>query len=243
VGNAHCVDLLAYVAWLVLERHAPPVNSKPGSVATIDLTEVAQGAAAVVSRQPLRGHGQKLTSKQECVIAALLTEPTYAAAAVKAGVGVATVYRWMKIPQFREAKDKAGEEIVDATVGRMQAASGLGLETLAEITRHGKRDSDRIRAATVLLDHARRSLAKRDTFHGQHDSEEASEMNTSDIVALLAKRLRHLEQSDLSTAEKSRLTVALAAAFLRAIDADVQDKRLEALQGVLLQRKEKEKKR
>ena len=33
----------------------------------------------------MSGHGEKLTSKQEAVIAALLTEPTQAAAAAKAG--------------------------------------------------------------------------------------------------------------------------------------------------------------
>jgi hypothetical protein len=35
----------------------------------------------------MEGHGQKLTGKQEALIAALLTEPSYAAAAAKAGVG------------------------------------------------------------------------------------------------------------------------------------------------------------
>jgi hypothetical protein len=59
------------------------------------------------------------------------------------------------------------------------------------------------------------------------------------IVALLAKRLRQLEQSELSTAEKSRLTVALTDAFLRAFGVDVLDKRMEALEDVLVQRKEK----
>jgi transposase-like protein len=51
----------------------------------------------------VRGHGQKLTSKQEVLIAALLTEPTYAAAAAKAGVSAATLYRWLQLPSFRTA--------------------------------------------------------------------------------------------------------------------------------------------
>jgi hypothetical protein len=67
----------------------------------------------------------------------------------------------------------------------------------------------------------------------------ASPMGTADVVGVLATRLRQLEQSDLPTAEKSRLTATLAEALLRAIGVDVLDKRLEALQAVLLDRKDK----
>ncbi len=41
----------------------------------------------------MKGHGQKLTRKQEALIAALLTEPTHAAAAARAGVSEATLHR------------------------------------------------------------------------------------------------------------------------------------------------------
>jgi hypothetical protein len=64
-------------------------------------------------------------------------------------------------------------------------------------------------------------------------------MNTADVVALLATRLRQLDQAELPTVEKSRLTATLADALLRAIGVDVLDKRLEALQAVLLDRKDK----
>jgi hypothetical protein len=39
----------------------------------------------------------KLTRKQEALIAALLTEPTHAAAAAKAGVSEATLHRWLHL--------------------------------------------------------------------------------------------------------------------------------------------------
>lgn len=64
-------------------------------------------------------------------------------------------------------------------------------------------------------------------------------MNTADVVALLAARIRQLDRSELPIPEKSRLTATLADALLRAIGVDVIDKRLEALQGVLLARKER----
>ena len=64
------------------------------------------------------GHGQKLTSRQEALIAALLTEPTYAAAAIKAGVGKTTMYRWLHLPAFRKAYREARRELVEHAIGR-----------------------------------------------------------------------------------------------------------------------------
>jgi hypothetical protein len=211
LGQGQSVNLLSYVAWLVLERHAPLHSAKPSSPVTIDLTEVAQGAAALGSRsrQLPQGHGQKLTRKQERVIAALLTEPTHAAAAGKAGVGEATLYRWMAIPQFRDAYRQARREIVEGAVGRMQAATGQAVETLVTVARQGRREGDRVKAAIALLDRAYRSLAEGDILHGEADQQEALEVNTSNVVLLLAKRMRQLDHSELPTAEKSRLSATL----------------------------------
>ena len=47
-----------------------------------------------------------------------------------------------------------------------------------------------------------------------------------------------VDAAELPTGEKSRLTATLADALLRAIGVDVLDKRLEALQAVLIGRKE-----
>jgi hypothetical protein len=55
---------------------------------------------------------------------------------------------------------------------------------------------------------------------------------------MLATRLRQLEGADLPTAEKSRLTATLADALLRALTVDELNKRMEALEGVLLARKD-----
>lgn len=94
IGDARHVDLIRYVAWLIQVRHMPKLASRDVDSAVPDLAEAAEGAAALGSRwKQVEGHGQKLTSKQEAVIAALLTEPTSAAAATKAGVGETTLYR------------------------------------------------------------------------------------------------------------------------------------------------------
>jgi hypothetical protein len=64
-------------------------------------------------------------------------------------------------------------------------------------------------------------------------------MDTADVVKLLAARLRQIDAADLAAGEKARLTATLADALLRAIGVDVLDKRLEALQAVLCNRKDK----
>jgi hypothetical protein len=241
IGDARHIDLLRYVAWLVHVRHLPKSGPADGPSA-LDLAEAAKGAAALgSSRKQLTGHGQKLTSKQEALIAALLTEPTYAAAAAKAGVGETTLYRWMQIRAFRTAYRQARRELVEAAIGRVQAGTGQAVETLVTIARQGRRDGDRVRAAIALLEHATKGLADAEMLHGEQESVTAPAMNPADVVAALGTRLRQVDQSELPTAEKARLTATLADALLRAIGIDVLDKRLEALQAVLMGRKDTKK--
>ena len=57
---------------------------------------------------------------------------------------------------------------------------------------------------------------------------------------MLGTRLRELEGADLPTAEKVRLTATLADAMLRALGQDEVCKRMEALELVLLSRKDNE---
>jgi hypothetical protein len=188
----------------------------------------------------MRGHGQKLTRKQEALIAALLTEPTHADSATKAGVSEATLHRWLNLPDFRAAYRQARRELVEGAIGRIQAGTGQAVDTLLAIAKDGAKDSDRVRAAVALLDHALRGLSDADALHAERGAKDASPMGTGDVVQLLAARLRQIDAAELPTGEKSRLTATLADALLRAISVDVLDKRLEALQAVLLGRKDKE---
>jgi hypothetical protein len=185
------------------------------------------------------GHGQKRSRKREQAIAALLSEPTVQAAAPKAGVSLSTLKRWLKEPGFRAAYRRARRELVEGAVGRMQAATGEAVTTLLTVARSGARDGDRVRAAVAILDNAQRGLVDADALHGAAAGGDGPPMGTGDVVQLLGSRLRQIEQSELSTGEKSRLTAALADALLRAIAVDVVDRRLEALQAVLRERKEK----
>jgi hypothetical protein len=187
----------------------------------------------------MSGHGEKLSGRQEAAIAALLCEPTHAAAAVKAGIGEATLRRWLRLPAFAAAYRCARRELVEAAVGRIQAATGQAVDTLLAVATGGAKDGDRVRAAVVLLEHATRGLANSDTVRGDRDAGDASPMDTADVVKLLAARLRQVDAADLAAGEKARLTAILADGLLRAIGVDVVDKRLEALQAVLIGRKDK----
>jgi hypothetical protein len=180
-----------------------------------------------------------LTRKQEALVAALLTEPTHGAAAAKAGISEATLYRWLRLPDFRAAYRRARRELVEAAVGRIQAATGQAVDTLLAVAKNGAKDGDRVRAAVALLDHAFRGLIDADPLHSDREGGDASPMDTAAVVELLAARLRQVDQSEMPTSEQARLTATLADALLRAIGVDVLDKRLEALQAVLLGRKDK----
>jgi hypothetical protein len=186
----------------------------------------------------MAGHGEKKGRKAELAIAALLAEPTVEAAAAKAGVSTHTLKNWLADPAFRAAYRRARREVVEGAVGRLQAACGLAVETLLAVARGGARDGDRVRAAVALLDHALRGLTDADALHGESEAGDSSPMGTGDVVRLLATRLRQVDAAELPTAEKTRLTAALADTLLRAIGVDVLDKRLEALQAVLLSRKD-----
>jgi len=79
----------------------------------------------------------KLNRKQEAVIAALLTEPTHAAAAATAGVSEATLHRWLLLPEFQAAYRKARRAAVESAIGRLQQRAGKAVETLENRPFHG----------------------------------------------------------------------------------------------------------
>src|SRR5262249_19260987 len=147
----------------------------------------------------MRGHGQKLTRKQETLIAALLTEPTHAAAAAKAGVSEATLHRWLHLPELQAAYRQARRALVEGAVGRIQAATGQAVDTLLAVAKDGAKDGDRVRAAVALLDHAFRGLTDADALHNERAAGDPAPMDTGDVVQLLAARLRQVDTADLPT--------------------------------------------
>ncbi len=151
----------------------------------------------------MSGHGEKLTRKQEQAIGALLECSSVEEAARTAGVGYSTLKRWMRDPDFDAAYRRARKELLDVSVGRVQAATGTAVDTLLAVARNGAKDSDRVRAAVALLDHARRGLADADHLRPERDDGNGPPMDTGDVVKMLATRLRQVDESELSRGEST----------------------------------------
>jgi hypothetical protein len=103
------------------------------------------------------GHGAKLGRKAEALIAALLTEATQEAAAVKAGVSVRTAANWLRLPEFVAAYRTARRQVVEQAVARLQQA---GADAVAALVRNltAKRASARTRAADLILSYATKGI-------------------------------------------------------------------------------------
>jgi hypothetical protein len=129
---------------------------------------------------------------------------------------------------------------VNSAIGRIQSTTGQMVETLLAVAREGRRDGDRVRAAVALLDRALPRSNHADAVHDEEDTIKASPMGTDDVVQILSARLRQLDAAELPAGEKARLTATLADALLRALGVSVLDQRMQALQAVLLGRKDHE---
>jgi hypothetical protein len=190
----------------------------------------------------MAGHGEKLTRKQEQAIAALLTANTQAKAARRAGISERTLRNWLALPRFQAAYRRARRGLVETAVGRLQAATNRAVNTLLAVAKNGSKDSDRVRAAVAILDHALRGLSDAGALHDNQIPGDSPPMDTGDVVQLLAAHLRQIGSAELTAGERSRLTATVADSLLRAIGADTIAKRLEALDAVLIGRKETQRK-
>jgi hypothetical protein len=170
--------------------------------------------------------------RDDALALALAAGQTVRDAAAAAGVSERTATRRLTDPGFRKRVAALRAELVQAAVARLQSSVGQAVDTLAAVAKEGKKDGDRVRAAVAILDSAFRGL-------GASEPADTPEIDgTAGVVRVLAERLAQLDAADLPTPEKARLTATLAEALLRAIGVSVLDKRLEALQAVLLTRKE-----
>jgi len=76
---------------------------------------------------------ERLTPKQEQVIALLLAGLTITAAAAQTGIGEKTAHRWIKLPHFQAAYRDAQKEMFDEALARLRE---LVPDALATLRRH-----------------------------------------------------------------------------------------------------------
>ena len=101
----------------------------------------------------MKGFAGKLSRNQERAISALLVHPTMAKAAAAAGVGEVTLWRWQRVPEFKEQYRLARREAVRQAVGQLQAACSAAVLALTDISQDVSCPaSARVSAARTVLE-------------------------------------------------------------------------------------------
>jgi hypothetical protein len=109
------------------------------------------------------GHGTKFGRKKEQAIAGLLSHRSVEEAAKAAGISVATLKRWMRLPEFKAAYLQARVDVVSQTNARIQINSGGFAAVLLKIMADPTTPSSvRARIALGLLEQANKSLLAED---------------------------------------------------------------------------------
>ncbi len=106
----------------------------------------------------MSGHGEKMARVQERAIAALLSEPTHKDAAAKAGIGEATLRRWLALPTFAAAYRAARREVLTQATDKLSHACAGAVETLESVMRDASYPPNaRVTAARTILEMAYRA--------------------------------------------------------------------------------------
>jgi hypothetical protein len=105
----------------------------------------------------------KFPRKQEDAIAALLTHRTIEEAAKATGIGLRTMLRWLKIPEFDNSYRDARRAAFGQTIARLQQGASAAASTLMKVMIDpATSPSVRVRAADSILDHARHGIEVED---------------------------------------------------------------------------------
>lgn len=123
----------------------------------------------------------EISSKQEKLIAFLVTETTIDGACEKAGVNASTYWRWMQQKNFLREYRWARRSILESTIAKLQSVSHQAIETL-ERNLTCENPTAEIRAAQIILEQSIKGLEMLDVE------------NRIEMLELLVKQL---EKSDV----------------------------------------------
>lgn len=95
------------------------------------------------------------SGKTDRIVQALLEQPTVEKAALAAGVSEATVWRWLRKPEFRLAFATARRDAFSRSLARLQNASTAAVGTLLRVmVDKDTPAATKVRAADSVLEHA-----------------------------------------------------------------------------------------
>jgi hypothetical protein len=126
----------------------------------------------------MRGHGTKFNRKMEAAVAALLTQKNQEEAARTAGISVATLLRWQKLPEFQKAYREAKQGAHRQSSARLQQAAPAAVTTLVKtILDANTPASVRVRAAECILNHSMKAIELEDIEGRLADLERAADQS------------------------------------------------------------------
>lgn len=80
-------------------------------------------------------------------------------AAVSIGIGEATLFRWLKNPQFKANYRKARHQVVSKSIGHLQTKITKAIDTLLGLTEDKEAPSSaRVAAAKAIIDQSLRAV-------------------------------------------------------------------------------------
>ena len=118
--------------------------------------------------------GGRRPQREEQAIAALLAEPTIAAAATKAGISESTLLRWMAEPEFKARYRAARRQVVEGAIGRLQQAATKAVDALTRNLTCGT-PAVEVGAARSILDQAIKAVELVDLAERVEQLEQAAE--------------------------------------------------------------------
>jgi transposase len=96
--------------------------------------------------------GNDRKNRATAVIAALAAGSTVREAAAKAGVGEATVYRWLHRPDFRRRVDRLRSDMLTEAAVKLAALATWTVGQLRELAEHADGPAVRLAACRAILD-------------------------------------------------------------------------------------------
>ena len=113
----------------------------------------------------MTGHGAKFGRKKEEAVAAVLSQRNLEEAARVVGVGVATLMRWQKLPEFQDALRRARREALAQTIGRLQQGASAAATTLLKVMLDQNTPaSTKVRDADTVMNHALKAMELEDVL-------------------------------------------------------------------------------
>jgi hypothetical protein len=124
----------------------------------------------------MKGHGTKFSHKMEQAIAALLSQRNHEEAARVAGIGVATLLRWQKLPEFQAAYRQARREAFGQSIARLQQGTSAAATTLLKTMIDANTPASvKVRAAEAIFNHAAKAIEIEDIEARVSELERAAE--------------------------------------------------------------------